>query len=442
MKMKHRVKGFTLVELVIVMALFSLIMFSILQLLRPVSKFFVRSSNFENTTARVDNMKRAIEGNLKYANRVRCYVDYLPYTAPHTSTDPGDYAPTATLERHVQNFYDEFFGRNKSSEAVAQLGAAGDTALRQYIDCRGTIYVLVFDNRPPTSYSAGSLTGFNEGGENTGKIVLYQFPFDNTGDTPVEFNAGSASYTVQPWYVNQKMYGNFDYQFILNDPNAFDDAHLVSEGETPTPPETPETPEAVVFDPGNFAITINMYEIRKAGTDTPAPDYTMLNDVLARNVIPKHESVTFSMKNVLDMGEGVDHNYSTPLNEFKVFRDVAHLGYVVSRTEGQEYFQDSAYPIPKYYNAFINGNDYSTARYPEPYTGNNFGAGYTPIAASDAAFNGTIDGTTPVQGFYFIYTLPDTTYGYINPNNPADNYADGGYLSQADAAFTTAPSAT
>ena len=439
MKMKHRVKGFTLIELIIVMALFSLIMFSILQLLRPVSKFFVRSSNFENTTACVDNMKRAIEGNLKYANRVRCYVDYLPYNAPHSSTNPGDYAPTATLQRHVQNFYDEFFGRSKSAEAMTQLGAAGDTALRQYVECRGTIYVLVFDNRTPGEYNAGSLTSFNELGENAGKIVLYEFPFDNTGATPVEFNASSASYTVHPWYVNQKMYGNFDYQFLLNAPNTFDESHLredsgeSSEEPSETPPAEPE------FDPGNFAITLNMYEVRKAGTETPAPDFADINGVLVRNVTPKHESVTFSMKNVLAMGDGVDNNYSTPLMEYKVYRDVAHLGYVVTRTEGQEYFQDNAYPIPKYYNAFINGQDYSTARYPEPYTGYPMGSGYVSAGGSDAQFTGNIGGVD-AQGFYFIYTLPDTTYGYINPNNPSDNYPDGGYLSQADAAFTTAPS--
>ncbi len=440
MKMKHRVKGFTLVELIIVMALFSLIMFSILQLLTPVSKFFVRSSNFENTTACVDNMKRAIEGNLKFANRVRCYVDYLPYTAEHSSMDPGDYAPTATLQRHVQNFYDEFFGRNKSSEAVNTLGAAGETALRQYTDCRGTIYVMVFDNRPPTSYSSASLINFNENAENTGKIVLYEFPFDNTGDTPVEFNAASASYTVHPWYVNQKMYGNFDYQFILNADDTFDPTHL-TEDPAPETPETPETPEAPAeFQPGNFAITLRMYEVRKAGTETVAPDYTMLGTALARNVIPKRESVTFSMKNVLDRGTDEEHNYSASATEFKIFRDLAHPGYVKGREGGfQEFFQDNAYAIPKYYNAFINGEDYSTARYPEPYTGYPFGEGFQSIAAADDHFAGSLDGVENVRGFYFIYTLPETTFGYINPNDPTDNIDDGGYLSQADAAYTTAP---
>ena len=55
--MKQKLKAFTLVELVIVMGMFTIIMFSVLQLLDPVSKFFVRSSNFEYTTACVDNIK-------------------------------------------------------------------------------------------------------------------------------------------------------------------------------------------------------------------------------------------------------------------------------------------------------------------------------------------------------------------------------------------------
>ena len=153
MKTKNSLKGFTLVELVIVMALFSLIMFSVLQLLTPVSKFFVRSANFETTTACLDNMKRAIEGNLKYADRVRCYVNFNPYEAPHASITEADYEPSADLMAHVQDFYDEFFGRRKSANAQ---DLAGEDGLRQYIDCRGTIYVLVFDNGSPESYPSTS----------------------------------------------------------------------------------------------------------------------------------------------------------------------------------------------------------------------------------------------------------------------------------------------
>ena len=44
MKQKQ-LKGFTLVELVVVMAIFSMIMFGAMQLMDPVSKIFQRTSN-------------------------------------------------------------------------------------------------------------------------------------------------------------------------------------------------------------------------------------------------------------------------------------------------------------------------------------------------------------------------------------------------------------
>ena len=398
-------------------------------------------------------MKRAIEGNLKYANRVRCYVDYAPYSAPHASIDEGDYAPSAALQRHVQNFYDEFFGRNKSGDALSQLGTLGETAIRQYVDCRGIIYVLVFDNQPPESYTSTSLTEFNDNRENTGKMVLYEFRFDNTVD---EFDAATAEYTVHPWYVNQKLYGNFDYQFILNDEDAVNDAvriHLAAEGEDPLeevpvvdPPEEDDeeedddAPFDATFDPTNCTVTIRSFEIRRAPSGEEESDLTRLftGSLLGRVNQANITSSSFSMKNVLDNGTDHEHNYSQALMDYKIFRDPANPGYEKERPTGQEYFQDTVYPVPRYYHMFVNGEPYDGDYYPEPYEGPAVGGAFTPIASGDAAFTGTLNGEA-AQGFYFIYTLPETTFGYINPNDPSDVIDDDGYLDDVEAAYTTAP---
>ena len=52
MKQKQ-LKGFTLVELVVVMAIFSMIMFGAMQLMDPVSKIFQRTSNYETVPLRL-----------------------------------------------------------------------------------------------------------------------------------------------------------------------------------------------------------------------------------------------------------------------------------------------------------------------------------------------------------------------------------------------------
>ncbi len=459
MKMKQRLKGFTLIELVIVMALFSLIMFSVLQLLVPVSQFFVRSANFENTTSCLDNMKRAIEGNLKYADRVRLYVDYQPYDADaaaiHDSDAEGDYRPSADMIRHVQNFYDEFFGRNKShsnivtetNRAFNRLAANNDDtiaseAIRQYIDCRGTIYVMVFDNTAPANYTFGgapidSLQTYNEQRKNTGKIVMYEFNFDNTGN--VEMNVAndvnSGNYIVRPWYVNPRLYGCFDYQFILNNEDAFTqflprdgDGNIIAGADEGG--DVGLTPEQLAtltrFRPEDCTITIESFEIKKVGGSIAVnPENMNVNGTLVRNLQPHSYVSSFSMKNVLNpRGANANVNYQNAMNDYKIFRDPSNVGYDHDSTNGHEYFQDSIYWIPRYWAPFIRTdavNDvYRGTQYPEPYTGTgDRNEGFTPAAVEGGAFSEDLLSTgVDLPGFYFIFTLPETTDSFRIHEDP------------------------
>lgn len=70
---KTKAKGFTLIELIVVVAIFSMILFGAMQLMDPVSKIFQRTSNYEASAATVDNVKRYIEGSLRYADFVDVY---------------------------------------------------------------------------------------------------------------------------------------------------------------------------------------------------------------------------------------------------------------------------------------------------------------------------------------------------------------------------------
>ena len=495
MKMKQRLRGFTLVELVIVMALFSLIVFSVLQLLIPVTKFFIRSGNFESATACMDNMKIAIEGNLKYADRVRCYVDYQPYAAnpsdihdSDSSASPGHnpnsepvvYAPSEDMFRHVQNFYNEFFGRNKSQTDQAGPGGRqsantilatnnhsaeyANDALRDFVNCRGTIYVMVFDNSLPANYNEtgggpiDSLQRFNELRKNAGKIVMYEFPFDNTVR---EFVATSAEYTVQPWYVNQKLYGNFDYQFILNedgivaqDQDSFhryldpNDPDLGEEGA-----ETRNPAEQIQFRPEDCTIWIRSFEVSKIGGDNQ-PDGTETVRIngsgsgpgLMRNNIFKKYSSSFSMKNVLEVeGSHENLNYEDASMDYKIFHDEAMAGYDPDRTAGQEYFQDMLYPVPRYLPPFnltdANNHVYRTLyqnnpERQEPCEGPNYDVTLIDhTSTADTGFRGNIDNTS-IPGFYFIFTVPETTSGFrVEPDGRVIDAND--YMRAVENAFPT-----
>ena len=367
-----KLKGFTLLELVIVMAIFSIIMYSAVQLLQPVSKFFVRSSNFENTTACMDNMRRCIEGNLKYADRVRAYNGFKPYDY---SADFQSVTVTNDLIDKVKSFYREFFED------------------RRFIDTGGTINVLVFDNTEivPDADLAGlsKLSDYTSKQVNQGKLVLIQFPFDNYGGTGVATDADSLAANMQTpvmWCVNQKLYGNFDYRFSLDAVSDTivsantDPLVTTAAGETTTAPlvitET-DTNGSVIgsrlfadtsnsfFNPRDFNIQIACREIRRSGMGLERQTPTTAN------------VASFSMKNVMNASDG----YRTAALDY-----VTVLGNSGDDERGEhDYRADRAVPRSKNYE----------------------------------------DGTG-FDGFYFIFTLPEEIHDVAD----RADYNDGMLLSQ------------
>jgi len=395
MKMKRRQKGFTLVELIIVLALFSLIMFSVVQLLSPVSKFFVRSSNFEQTTACIDNMKRAIEGNLKYADRVRAYSDYVPYTITRDGGGNEIIAPTTTLSDQVLQFYDEFF-----------MG-------REFIDCAGDIYVLVFDNTvDPNSLDYDTLKEFTDAQANSGRIVRLVYHFDNPNATDHTISGGGLNSTpthIDNWYVNQKMYGNFNFQYVLGAPAGTDwfnevalDSGTSFEDILNSSLSSDESAsrETVLFEPRNCCIQIRAYEVAKnyEYEDTGA---SVINQ---GKLIMKPEfqtyTASFTMRNVLDAST----NYRTALDDFPIFHGSRASGYDVSESE---HTYEQGAPVPRYRPVEENS------------TAGSFSAN---IENSLIGSTGTV-----VPGFYFIYTLAETTQ-----DNP-----DSSYLADVNSAFSS-----
>ena len=172
---------------------------------------------------------------------------------------------------------------------------------------------------------------------NAGKMVRYEFKFDN-------YHGGldTTPSAITPWYVNQKLYGNFEYRFTLG---AFNEAAVAGGGGG-----------ASVFDPSDCTISITMNELRKSP------------DGLSREKKYETNSASFSMKNVLDAAT----KYSTPLKDYiTVEKDGT------SAADIDHYEMGAA--VPRY--SAIN----------------------TPAAGSEE-----------FDGFYFIYTMPETTYDLMD----------------------------
>lgn len=384
--MKKRLSAFTLIETIIVLAIFSVIMFSVMQLMVPVSKYFVRSSNFENSTACLDNMRRCIEGNLMYADRIRVYAGYEPYHYAYADRDldgngvsdfdfngdgvcdydfdadgsvdvlTSDYTPSNVLVEQVRDFHRDFF------------------ADRVCFDATGTIYALCFDNTVIVDDAAlanvGLLSDYSDMRLNQGKILLYAFSYGHSGtdsngmpisvldvDNPV----------VTQWAVNQNLYGTFDYTYYMGSDGTDDAGNALTDAAALL--------NDYAFIPTDCKIHIQVTEVKRGegGGLTRANDGAVYQNTFA----------SFILENALEYGDVAFTN--NPQWDTKILYDPTLSGVAQFRKVS----------IVQITNLMKMGAVDADANYE---------------TIANAAQSGVS------SGFYFIFTTPDSTNN-VDPNN-------------------------
>ena len=72
---KRKLNGFTLVELLVVMAIFTILLVGTMAFVGPVQKIFKNTNETEKTHAYADTAKNYIEDSLKYAEAIRVYQE-------------------------------------------------------------------------------------------------------------------------------------------------------------------------------------------------------------------------------------------------------------------------------------------------------------------------------------------------------------------------------
>ena len=70
---KVKLRGFTLVELIVVVAVFGLLLAAALSILGPVNNIFRSTVSYADGSAMIDNVSKYVEDNLRYSNRLRIY---------------------------------------------------------------------------------------------------------------------------------------------------------------------------------------------------------------------------------------------------------------------------------------------------------------------------------------------------------------------------------
>ena len=116
-----RVKGFTLIELIVVLAIFSIIMFAATSLMTPASKIMTNAENMENGSAAVSSISKYLETELSTAE----YINIYGYKVDETN-----------FEDMVAEFAGTYYG------GVLQGGSDPDHPAYG----NGMVHVLQFDN--------------------------------------------------------------------------------------------------------------------------------------------------------------------------------------------------------------------------------------------------------------------------------------------------------
>ncbi|MBQ8905423.1 MAG: prepilin-type N-terminal cleavage/methylation domain-containing protein [Ruminococcus sp.] len=186
---KQSVRGFTLLELVIVMAIFSIIMFGALQLIEPVRELYLRTNNYESTATAVDNMRTYLEGN----------VGPVEFLHVYNGTLYGNESGTAQVITEKEAV--EKFIRHYHINRVVHNG----TTLTTPDSCRYAdvdVHVIKIDN---TSGGIISKTTYTVNSEGTwdSSLSAYQPTITAAG-------IDSASYAL-----NRTYFDNYTYEIIL-----------------------------------------------------------------------------------------------------------------------------------------------------------------------------------------------------------------------------------
>lgn len=195
------VKGFTLIELILVIATFSIVMFGAMQLMQPTRALFDRSYQAEDVSAAEKNIREYLEGTLRYAEFIQ--IDELDPTVAGCEIT-GNHAQ---IPAQVWNAAARPFVEARYNGWVLEDGVTPGT---------GTVHVMYINN-----LNGGQISDFEYG------FTACNVDPTGTGTRPTAYTSSS----IKEWAVNKAFYDRYHYMISLGVtiPNGTD---MTIDGET------------------------------------------------------------------------------------------------------------------------------------------------------------------------------------------------------------------
>lgn len=296
MKKRKTLKGFTLIEMIIVVAVFGMIMAVVLSFLDPVRKVYTRTYIESDAQAISENMRRYIGDQIQYADRMRVYT--------------GKTFDDTTLAGEVEKFREKYYFVPEANAAYPAGGGSGTKERTYpYASFKGNdeVFVLHIENPDPgIDFSTGTVT-LPVAGSMLGRITLSTYK-------------GGAFQDSRVWSENTDYYEDYAFDISLQTAVSVTNAG-VTENKFVDLDEAPTFTSGtdVYINPNNLVMGIKMY--RKTPIKGNLTQATVEDSYVNR-------SITFRLKNLvtrtnalsvetIDFQDSVHFPTPEPVNRFE-----------------------------------------------------------------------------------------------------------------------------
>lgn len=271
MKRKKNLKGFTLVELIVVVAVFGILLAASINLLSPLNHIFKSTSQYSNSSAVVDNVRMVIEDNLRYANRM-----YVFYGADDSTADPNSF-----IDTKVANMRTEFHLGTGDRKSFA----------------KDEVFAMRIHNPTANGFKDISSTA-----EKPGKISIYKYV------------NGTRTSDSKEWAVSEALYNEyaFSLSFGIKD-DTWNTTEKTVAGIKYDLINSVEYEPVSFASPSNFTLSLDIFEKDYANrADKANSDYTLcrtyVNNVVTLSLVNLSTSHGLDQEDiVVNTISGVDH---------------------------------------------------------------------------------------------------------------------------------------
>ena len=191
---KNKLKGLTLLELIIVMTIFSGLMVGAVSLIGMVQNLYITTKEFESVNADLDNVSRYIENNLKYADKVNVYTGYSSLFELLNSPSAAE-LPKVQLKSGTDNTYENIIEDNTPLDFFRKYYFNEEQ--NKYTET----YIMEISNSPSSYDIHGNPSG------SMGNVKIYSADLKNDNCTMISES-------------NCEYYKDFSYNFNLGTPDA------------------------------------------------------------------------------------------------------------------------------------------------------------------------------------------------------------------------------